>query len=416
MTTSSDFLGTNQLDVKEVEESVIAAMFTSRVAAESAIEICNASDFYYPRHSEVFAAIESLLKDGGGIDLITVVDRCISENPNTLVDPDFIITIQFATFSVANVGHYAQIVQRKSMGRRLQEAMNWINGDLSEGLDPYEAVDELEKVLATVGSKSTGKQEALTVSEIKNKAKDTSQWIIPGVFRRHWKVVITGFEGGGKGVLLRMMCMAAAQGIHPFTQRRMEPIRTLLLDAENPDDAFLETAEMLERTLVDTLGSDYDETRFRTYQVRGFDLRNKRDLTGFKRELALQQPDLLAVGPLYKLKKKKPGESYEDEAAAYIDIFDKIMATYNCGLLVEHHAKKGDGKSLRGLETMGSELWTAWPDTIYGLRPREENEHNLDLENQRGDRVAAMNWPDYIERDPDWVIHGRWNSPRRPPA
>src|SRR5690606_2357350 len=72
-----------------------------------------------------------------------------------------------------------------------------------------------------------------TLAEFLSGGDDPADWVIPGLLERGDRFILTGSEGLGKSVLFRQIAVGAAAGIHPFTQRRIDPNRVLYVDVEN---------------------------------------------------------------------------------------------------------------------------------------------------------------------------------------
>ena len=59
---------------QDAEQSVLGAALQNEYAADEAVVMLNAKDFYNKIHEEIFSVIKELNKDGMPIDLITVSD------------------------------------------------------------------------------------------------------------------------------------------------------------------------------------------------------------------------------------------------------------------------------------------------------------------------------------------------------
>ena len=117
------------------------------------------------------------------------------------------------------------------------------------------------------------------------------------------------------------------------------------------------------------------------------------------RELRAQEPQLVVAGPVYKLGRRRQGESYEDAAEGVQQVLDDLRTRFGFALVLEHHAPKGEHGS-RELAPFGSQRWLAWPELGLGLQPYVERDSTRGLRVQRfrGDRMASA-WPDRLVRD-----------------
>ncbi|MGH8882567.1 MAG: AAA family ATPase, partial [Stackebrandtia sp.] len=59
------------------------------------------------------------------------------------------------------------------------------------------------------------------------------EWVVPGLLERGDRLILTGFEGLGKSMLIRQMATMMAAGLDPFKWTEMPPVRVLLIDLEN---------------------------------------------------------------------------------------------------------------------------------------------------------------------------------------
>src|SRR5699024_6783073 len=64
---------------------------------------------------------------------------------------------------------------------------------------------------------------------------DDYDWIIPNLLEKQDRVVITGGEGAGKSYFVQQMAILSAAGIHPMTGDQIDPIKVLVVDAENSE-------------------------------------------------------------------------------------------------------------------------------------------------------------------------------------
>jgi replicative DNA helicase len=141
----------------EAEESVLGAMLLSSDAAAAAMEIVTADDFYKPAHGHVFNAVLALFERGEPVDAVTVADELRRSGLLEAVgDPAILVSLQTNTPSIANVSHYARIVEEHALLRRLVG----VAGEIAEiGFSVPEdvgaAVDEAETLVFNVAQRRT---------------------------------------------------------------------------------------------------------------------------------------------------------------------------------------------------------------------------------------------------------------------
>ena len=212
-------------------------------------------------------------------------------------------------------------------------------------------------------------------------------------------------EGVGKSVASRQVAIAAAHGVHPFAHSAIPPVRTLIVDLENPDDAIADTCKPI--TEKARSAGSYDSQRAWLWRrPDGINLRARRDRAAFSKILDLVQPDLVCLGPMYKAYRATARENDELAAGEVQDVLDDLRTRYGFALLLEHHAPKGSGLTGRDLVPHGSALWLRWPELGIKLIPGDGDQTprtSLSLGRFRLDRMRNS-WPDRIDRGGT----GRW--------
>ena len=132
------------------------------------------------------------------------------------------------------------------------------------------------------------------------------------------------------------------------------------------------------------------------------------DRSELEREIIAHRPDLVVIGPVYKLSHRRDRESYEDATEPVLRILDDLRTRHGFALLMEHHAPQGS-QGIRDIRPFGSQRWMAWPELGIGLRPNQDKS-GLTLMRWRGDRLRNL-WPDEIRRDSVWPWVGYWDNP-----
>ena len=126
----------------EAEKSVLGAMLMDRDAIMQCAEIITGDDFYQKQYGAVFDAIVELNNEGKPADLVTLQDKLKSKDvPEEVSALEYVREIINAVPTSANARHYAQIVQEKSVLRRLIR----INEDIANKC--YLGREELSEIL-----------------------------------------------------------------------------------------------------------------------------------------------------------------------------------------------------------------------------------------------------------------------------
>jgi replicative DNA helicase len=126
----------------EAEQSVLGAMLLDKEAVSVSTEFISGEDFYREAHKEIFDAIVELFDRGQPVDLITLPEKLKVRNTLEAVGGiTYLTNLMSIVPSTHNVGHYAKIIEEKSLLRKLIRASNEIMGK------SYEAREEVIGVL-----------------------------------------------------------------------------------------------------------------------------------------------------------------------------------------------------------------------------------------------------------------------------
>lgn len=392
----------------EAEDAVLGACLLDANALAKALMFVHPEDFYKPANGHIFAAMDALYRRGEKADSVTVTDELQRAGLLEAVgEPNQFIGLMAGVPSTAQVGHYGEIVVRHAAARRIAGIASLAADRVAAFADPYELADDLQAQLAAIDMPVTSeRQQARTLDEILLDSDNLAPWVIPGLVRNDWRVVIVAMEGSGKSTLLRQIGVCAAQGIHPLRFNRIDPVRVLIVDLENPAAAIAETGQMLVDRLRRELGDAYAPDMLRILmRPGGMDLRTRHDRTELERELTIHRPDLVVIGPAYKMLYRREGrggqEGHEESTDPVLRVLDDLRTRHSFALMIEHHAPQGQGEN-RVLRPYGSQRWLAWPE--MGLTMRHEGEpYRYTVGRFRGDRLKA-DWPDEFHRSDRKVV------------
>lgn len=234
---------------------------------------------------------------------------------------------------------------------------------------------------------------------------DEYDWLVPGLLERGDRLILTGFEGLGKSMLGRQMAVTIAAGIHPFRHgARIEPKKVLLIDCENSE----RQSRRRFRPLANA--SNRFERRVPAGGMRlihrpsGLDLTRDEDAEWLMERVTAHQPDVLFIGPLYRLHNANMNE--ELPTRRVLTVLDKARTAVNCALIIEAHAGHGEYGKNRSVRPTGSSLLMRWPEFGYGIAPSDDTGRKVDFKQWRGPR-DERDWPERLMwGDPNgWPWH-----------
>ncbi len=150
----------------EAERAVLGSILLSNEAFYSAVENLNEEDFYRPAHAMIFRSMVELSTVQEPIDAITLSSRLRAKNELEKAGglPE-IVALASVVATASNIAHYAEIVRKKSMLRRLINTATEIAASAYEAPNPDETVDLAEKAIFDIAKSKTNKGMA-PVSEV----------------------------------------------------------------------------------------------------------------------------------------------------------------------------------------------------------------------------------------------------------
>jgi 5S rRNA maturation endonuclease (ribonuclease M5) len=232
-------------------------------------------------------------------------------------------------------------------------------------------------------------------------------WLVPDLLERGDRVLLTGFEGLGKSVIGRQLGIAVAAGIHPFMHHQnIEPHRVLVIDCENTKPQN----RRMYRKMRDVVHNNNGKVNAGMWRIihrpDGIDLTTGPDAEWLMERVTAHQPELLIIGPFYKLHNANMNE--EGPARKAISVLDHVRTSVNCCLLIEAHAGHGEDGAKRSVRPTGSSLLMRWPEFGIGITPCGTTESGganstVEVKHWRGQR-DQRNWPRWLT----WGDPGDW--------
>jgi replicative DNA helicase len=397
----------------DMEAATLGAMLNSHAAARVALTLGTAEDFFRPAHAAVFAAIAEVWAAGDPPDVATVADRMRRTGTLDLLDSEAELNrFQMVAPSTTGIASYMRTVVSYSATRQLARLGEELMAAAKDLRNPGELIDEYRTRLDAIPLTPEARVPAgiYTADEWLARPESAAKpWVIPGLFRADWRIILVAVEGLGKTAVAQQIGLCAAAGRHPFVKTSMEPVSVLLVDLENPAERITEGFDQIVGALRAEMGASYDGSRFHVWPYkRSLNLRRRADRERLEGVIARYRPELVLIGPLYKCFRRNPREDLEDAALDVAVTFDDLQDRYGFALMIEHHVPKGT-HNVRDLVPFGSAVWLKWPDLGMTMKKagRDATEGARLVSTYRESRVKHW-WPCELHRNGGLPWEARW--------
>ncbi|MFE6429324.1 AAA family ATPase [Streptomyces rochei] len=394
------------------EQAALGACLLDTAARKLVLSLVSPEAFYQPRHSLLLGAIAELDQAGGNVDQITLgkylADRGDIDKIGGQV---YLWELVRAVPTAANGPYYAEIVQDRGLRRALIElGTRLVQMGYNRDGETTEIIEQAVAMAREIRDQGRDRED-LPIEDILDfvQHEDVYDWVVPGLLERQDRMILTASEGGGKSTLLRQIAVTLAAGLHPFrVSEIIDPARVLVLDCENS----AASSRRKYRPLLAAAASVEQPVRRGQFHIEckpaGIDLTKAADRAWLMRRVEKVKPDVLIVGPVYRL---HAGDPNSEELARKVSVvIDEARATAGCAVLMEAHSPHQNGFTAhRPLRPLGSSLWMRWPEFGFGLRPVEDEKSASNAEGCRGRRVVPWrgqrderDWPSFIKAGEKW--------------
>jgi len=388
-----------------------AIILGSRFYAQSS-KLVTSDHFTETDFGKVFDGIGQMISNGEAVDAITVS----SKFPiwGVKINPAEVHKWVAETHDAYAAPQYAHTVRNDSLRRSLGTLVDVIQYKrLDPSSEPMDVATEASNFLDSLRNGSMGNGlEAKQLSEILQ-GDDSYDWIVPGLLERQDRLIVTGPEGFGKTTFIRQISILSAAGINPITFEKIRPVRVLVVDAENTERQWRRAVRFMSEKAADVGVVDPRQT-IQVAAGKRIDITKGSHLSDIHRLIDEHKPDMLMIGPLYKLVPKAINN--DDDAAPLIVALDSLRER-GLTLIMEAHAGKASNlEGERDLRPRGSAALLGWPEFGFGLRPVVGEPEVIQLSRWRGDRDERL-WPRKMRRGGMWpwmpeeavnVPNGEW--------
>lgn len=139
----------------DAEQSVLGALMLDKDAIIRVADMVSVKDFYHGKHASIYEAILELYEQRDPIDLLSLSNKLEEKNKlEEIGSTSYLASLINSVPSASNVGHYASVVQKKAILRRLIAVAGEI-ADLGfeESQDVQLTLDKAEQKLFGISQK-----------------------------------------------------------------------------------------------------------------------------------------------------------------------------------------------------------------------------------------------------------------------
>lgn len=382
------------------EDSLLGAIMLQPSLLETIKLTVVAADFYQPKAQELYNTMLQLHDRGMPVDVVTISGELRGE-----FDRTWLMEIQNETPSISRAPHYANMVIAESRRRQFIALGSQVQELAYAGADPDEIMQAADpRMNMLVRPRNAALDDLMEIAEWEAMARqvdDSEPWLIPHLAKRRWRIMVVAGEGVGKMTLLRQIGLHAAAGLDPWdASRHITPIRVTHMDFENSASSILHQNALANRSMDLVKMTQGRYSLF--HREQGIDIRNRVTRSEIEAVIQRTKPDLVVMGPLYKMFRRNRSEDWETPAGQVAEILDDLRTRYNCAIMIEAHAAKASQGAMRELTPFGSSVWSRWCETGVALNDHGQAKDNppqltIDVEFFRPPRDIAE-WPDTLSR------------------
>lgn len=373
------------------------------------------ADWWHPAHRLVWEALGALHDRSLPLDPVLVLEELKTRGELERVGgATYLHTLYAEAAPIVTLEHHGRIVADAATRRRLHQAGTRITQRAGEAVaDVAELAQWSADQVAEARDVRPG-VDVLTVPyrEFLHRTQTAPPAVIPGLLGEADRLVLTGNGGIGKSTFLAQIAICAAAGVDPLRWRtadRYTPVKVTIFDCENADHRrktrYWPIIQGLKGMMLDpepnlTIGGN----------GASFDLLNPRNALSLLRTIEHDRPQLLYIGPAYKLHNDDPDK--EAVVKKITGVLDRVREM-GVALITEAHPNKGAKTVGAPMSPSGSALWEWWPEYGLGLRlntDATETTRCCKLERWRIDRDESL-WPLYVEASGDPALPWQLGSP-----
>lgn len=378
----------------DAERAAIGGCLIDRSARDYATSGALAiSSFHDVKHQAVWTAMLLLNGNGKPVDVTSLAAEMERQKTLAQVGGRGYLLALHSEGSSLGVRAHIELVADRAARRQLMDLGERISNraaDLSN--EPAEIVASLEREGEKVALPLETVLAPMELDEFLGIDDPPDDFVIRKCLARGDRIIWTSQEGAGKSELQMQMAVCVASGVHPFFGYAQRQARVLIVDLENPAKPLRTRL----RRLRAIAGDRYRGGLAIEPRREGLNLRDPRDFRWLDEKIERHRPELLVIGPLYKMFRARGNESKADETAAEEAAYaiDRLIVRHDIAVSIEAHSPHGHQGDRENYRPIGASLWLRWPEFGIAMKPVQgDGPMIVDLKHWRGARDRDRQWP-----------------------
>lgn len=365
----------------EAERAILGGLMLDNSALDSVADKLVPDFFYHVNHKKIYDAILALHEDEKPMDEIHVIEWLSqAKTLESAGGPAYIASLLDGRAAIANLGHYADIVQSKARLRKIIKETEFIQRRALDGSwDASNLEDELRNSLESNALAPTngngngnGNGHHISYSTIDFLKKDwpEPEYLVQGLLARNSPAMIVAMPHSLKSFFTIGLAYSCSVATETALGKLVcaKPIRTMLIQVEEPG------AEMKKRIkdfLATRQFADVDVANVRIVPREEF----PRD--GFTAKWAKKvvqeacefEADLIVFDVLRRLFVGHGDMNGPQDSATFLEMIDAIRDVTGATTLLVHHKNKKDAEMM--YSAAGSINFSGWAKTLIEFKNKK---------------------------------------------
>jgi hypothetical protein len=383
----------------EAERAILGGIMLQNSALESVADKLVPEYFYHVNHKKIYDAILALHEDELPMDSIHVIEWLSQAKMLELAGgPAYIDALMDGRPAIANLAHYADIVQTKARLRKLIRETEFVQRRAMEGAvsaedleEQFKATMEAGALLPTNGNGNGNGHLGSSLLDFLKMEFPPQEHLIEGLVPRGASVMIVALPHRMKSFFTTGLALAATVE----TERAMgklevkRPVKTMLVQVEDPDAA-------VQKRVRDFMST----SQFMNCAQENVWIVKRSDFTGFTpqwcKKLVKQaldfKADMIVLDVLRRLFEGHGDLNSPTDTSKFLEMIDAIRDVTGAAIVLVHHENKKDADLMNA--AAGSYNFPGWANVMIQFKRKTMTGNishvEIEVDNKLGPSVDPM--------------------------